>query len=57
MPLCASMILFDINNPNPVPVLKLVASLVNNLGIISRSIPLPVSVTETIATASGDIGR
>jgi hypothetical protein len=40
--------LFEINNPNPVPLSDFVANFVNNLGNISESIPEPVSFTLTI---------
>jgi hypothetical protein len=40
--------LFEIYNPNPVPVSDFVANFVNNLGIISGSIPVPVSLTLTV---------
>ncbi len=39
----ASIILFDMNKPKPVPVTDFVANFANNLGIISGSIPVPVS--------------
>ena len=42
------MILLDIYRPNPVPTIDFVANFVNSLGIISGSIPWPVSVTLTI---------
>ena len=48
VPPCASMILLEINRPSPVPVADFVANLLNSLGIISASIPEPVSVTLTI---------
>jgi hypothetical protein len=45
LPPCASTILFDMNNPNPVPpVSDFVVNFVNSLGNISRSIPVPVSL-------------
>jgi hypothetical protein len=34
LPPCASIILFDINNPNTVPSKDVVANFVNNLGLI-----------------------
>ncbi len=38
------MILFDINNPNLVPIVSdLVANFVNSFGNISESMPVPVS--------------
>src|SRR6188472_1048841 len=49
----ASIILLQINKPSPIPVplLAFVANFENNLGIISESIPLPVSFILTIATS------
>src|SRR5215216_5926795 len=44
------MIPFDKYNPNPVPLSLFDANLVNNLGRISMSIPLPVSLILTIAS-------
>src|SRR4051812_926076 len=41
--------LLQIYNPSPVPWNDLEANLVNNLGIISGSIPLPVSLIVIIA--------
>jgi hypothetical protein len=35
--------LFDINNPKPVPVLDFVANFENSLDTISGSMPIPVS--------------
>jgi hypothetical protein len=45
LPPCLSIILLEINNPNPVPpsVVDLVANFVKNFGNISKSIPVPVS--------------
>jgi hypothetical protein len=45
LPPWASTILLDMNNPNPVPDSDFVANFVNSLGIISGSIPLPLSLT------------
>ena len=42
-PPCASIILFETNSPRPVPSNDFVANLVNSLGNISESIPVPVS--------------
>jgi hypothetical protein len=47
LPPCASMILLEINNPKPVPVMDFVTNLVNSLGMISGSIPCPVSLILT----------
>src|SRR5438067_2480254 len=52
LPLWASMILLEINNPNPVPLSDLVENFVNNLGNISRSMPLPLSDTYTTTQSS-----
>ena len=38
------IILFDINNPNPVPEFDFVVNFVNSLGNISGSMPVPVSL-------------
>src|SRR4051794_9721282 len=43
------MILFEIYSPKPNPDSDLVANLVNSLGIISGSMPVPVSFMQTIA--------
>ena len=43
------MILFEMNSPSPVPVLDFATNFVNSLGIISGSIPGPVSFTLTRA--------
>jgi hypothetical protein len=48
----ASIMLLEINNPNPVPEKDLVANFENNLGVISGSMPVPVSSTLTIAWLS-----
>ena len=47
LPPCASMIFLEINNPKPVPVSDFVTNLVNSLGMISGSIPCPVSLILT----------
>jgi hypothetical protein len=39
LPPCASTILFEINNPKPVPVSDFVANFENSLGDISEAIP------------------
>src|SRR5919198_4444991 len=52
LPPWASIILLEINNPNPVPVEDFEVNFVNNRGIISGSIPLPVSFTLTMAQLS-----
>jgi hypothetical protein len=49
------MILFDMNNPNPVPFSDFVANFVNNLGIISEAIPIPVSFILTITLWSSSL--
>ena len=41
--------LFEINNPSPVPALDFATNFVNSLGIISGSISNPVSFTLTRA--------
>jgi hypothetical protein len=43
LPPCASMILLEIYNPNPVPLSDFLVNFVNNLGNISGSMPVPVS--------------
>ena len=48
LPPWASIILFEINIPNPVPVCDFVANFVNSLGNICRSIPMPLSFMLTI---------
>jgi hypothetical protein len=45
LPPCASTILLEMYNPNPIPLSDFVTNLVNNLGNISASIPVPVSST------------
>ena len=50
VPPWASTILFEINNPNPVPWNDFEANLVNSLGIMSRSIPFPVSFMQRRAS-------
>ena len=53
LPPCASMILLDIYRPRPVPPLSdFEANLANSLGNTSESIPIPVSLTDTITTSS-----
>src|ERR671930_2338538 len=48
-----SMILFDMNKPNPVPpVSDLVANFVNNLGNMSGCIPSPLSLILTMTCPS-----
>ena len=47
------MILLDIYRPRPVPPLSdFEANLANSLGNTSESIPIPVSLTDTITTSS-----
>jgi hypothetical protein len=43
LPPCDSMILFDMNKPNPAPFSDFVVNFVNDVGIISEAIPIPVS--------------
>jgi len=45
----ASIMLFEINNPNPVPSKDFVANFENSLGKISQSMPVPLSFILTIA--------
>lgn len=52
LPLWASTIAFNINNPSPVPLLGFEANFKNNRGNISLSIPDPVSVTVTAPNCS-----
>jgi hypothetical protein len=40
----------DMNNPSSVPVSDFVANFVNSLGIISGSIPFPVSLTLALSS-------
>jgi hypothetical protein len=44
----ALIILFEINNPNPVPSKDFVANFENSLGKISESMPVPLSFILTI---------
>src|SRR5688572_27063529 len=44
-PPCASTMFFDMKSPNPIPLSDFDANFLNNLGIISGSIPFPVSST------------
>jgi hypothetical protein len=46
------MILFDINKPSPVPTKDFEANFEKSLGMISGSIPIPVSFMETITLLS-----
>jgi hypothetical protein len=48
LPPWASTILFDINNPSPVPCCDLVANLENRCGLISGCMPSPESLMLTI---------
>ena len=48
LPPWASMMLFDMNRPRPVPTKDFEANFEKSLGIISWSIPIPVSFMETI---------
>jgi hypothetical protein len=52
LPPWASTMLFEINNPKPVPESDFVANFVNNLGNISESIPVPASLILTIIALS-----
>jgi len=45
LPPWASTMLFEMNNPNPVPVCDLETNFVKSWGIISLSMPVPVSLT------------
>ena len=47
LPPWASIMLLDIYKPSPVPFSDFDANFSNSLGIISRSMPLPVSLTVT----------
>jgi hypothetical protein len=47
-PSWASIILFDMNNPSPVPSKDFVANFENSLGKISESMPVPLSFIPTI---------
>jgi hypothetical protein len=49
---CVSTMLLEINNPRIVPTRDFVANFVKSLGIISGSMPLPVSIILTIANPS-----
>jgi hypothetical protein len=49
LPPCSSIMFLDIYRPKPVPRSDLVANFVNSLGMISLSIQVPVSLTETAA--------
>src|SRR5215208_2322486 len=54
VPSWASIMLFDMNNPNPVPpasFLDLLANFENNLFNSSESIPIPVSLTVIMASS------
>src|SRR5919108_5370539 len=48
LPPCASTMLFEMNNPNPVPVSDLETNFVKSRGNISLSMPVPVSLTLTM---------
>jgi hypothetical protein len=52
LPPCASVIFFDMKSPSPVPFSDLLANFSNSFGKISRSIPLPESLTLTITSLS-----
>src|SRR5215211_1245850 len=52
LPPCASIMLLDMNNPRPVPVWDLLVNFVKSLDTISGSIPVPLSLTETMISPS-----
>jgi hypothetical protein len=49
---CVSTMLLEINNPRIVPTRDFVANFVKSHGIISGSMPLPVSIILTITNPS-----
>jgi hypothetical protein len=52
LPPCASIIVLQIYNPKPVPLSVPVVNFVNNLGSMWESMPVPVSLIETMAEPS-----
>jgi len=50
LPPCASIIFFEIKSPRPVPFPDVLANFENSFGVISVSIPEPLSFTTTITS-------